>query len=150
MKTEKTIDGKVLGFSAVAALLGMGFAAAMSASADTGVGYGYGAQNGMCDPEQHEAIEEAIESGDYDAWVELMDGRGRITTVVTEDNFETFAAMHEAMEDGDIEEAQALREELGLGVRPQDGSGFRGGMGRGMMHRSLGDDSPFGGYRWDR
>lgn len=138
----KTIDAKLIGFTTVAALMGIGFAMAMTASADTGMGYG--AQRGDCDAEQHEAVEAALEAGDYEAWKELHGDRGRIASVVTEENFATFVEMHEAMEDGDMEKAQELRTELGLGVRPQDGSGNRGGMGDGRgkgagnMHRGQG------------
>ena len=151
MENEKSINAKLIGFTAVAAILGMGFAAAMSASADTNPGYG--AERGQCDSEQHEAVEEALDAGDYDAWVELMDGRGRVTSVVTEDNFDTFVEMHEAMEDGYIEVAQELREDLGLGLKPRDGSGYRNGEGEGKgmragnMHR--GQDSGDGiNNRW--
>jgi hypothetical protein len=131
----KILDAKTLGFGAVAAILGMGFAMAVSVSADTGGGMGWGSQRGACDPERHETLEAAMEDGDYATWLETMDGRGRITQVVTEENFDTFVDMHEAMEEGDYDRAQELRKELGLGVRPQDGTGFRGeGQGRGMGH----------------
>jgi hypothetical protein len=128
-------NAKTLGFGAVAALLGAGFAIAASASADTGMGWG--AERGNCNAEQHEAVENAIENGNYKAWAELMDGRGRITQVVTEENFDTFVKMHEAMEDGDYEKAAEYRKELGLGQRLQDGTGYRGngqhkGWGKGM------------------
>jgi len=89
--------------------------------------------------EEHDAIEEAIEAGDYDTWLELSSefDRGRAFEMITEDNFDTYVAMHEATEAGDYETADELRDELGLNVRPQDGTGFqRGGMRRGMM----GDD----------
>ena len=109
------------------ALLGAGFAIAASASADTGLGFG--AQRGLCDNEQHEAVEAAIEAGKYEEWKDLMDGRGRITQVVTEKNFSTFREMHEAMEEGDYDKAAELRKDLGLGLRPQDGTGNRGGKG---------------------
>ncbi len=82
--------------------------------------------------DRYETLEEALDSNDYDAWVELMDGRGRISDVINEDNFDKFVDMHEAMEDGDYEAAQEIREELGLGMHPQDGTGFHnGGKGNG-------------------
>ncbi len=123
------INTKVIAFSTVAALLGAGFAMAMSASAAGPQG---GLARGTCDPERHEAVEKAMEDGDYEAWKELHGGRGRIASVVNEDNFDTFVAMHEAMESGDTEKAAELREELGLNA-----SGHRGG-GRGGMHRGMG------------
>jgi len=142
MSNVKITDVRVLALVGVAALVGAGAAAALSVSADTGEGYGW--RHGDCDTEQHEAVEAAIEAGNYSEWKELMRDRGRIASVVTAENFDTFAAMHEAMEEGDMDEAQALREELGLGLRLQDGSGYRGGHGKGMgmqtgnMHRGVG------------
>lgn len=144
MKQGKTIDARFIGYTTVAMLMGMGLAAAVGASA-AGRGVGYDAvERGNCDASQHEAVEQVLEAGDYDAWVALMEGHGRITDVVTEDNFDVFIEMHEAMEDGLVEKAQELREDLGLGMHPQDGSGYRGqygeGEGRhaGAMHRGMG------------
>lgn len=83
--------------------------------------------------DRHIAMEAAFENLDYDAWKTLMDERnGRVTEVITEDNFARFADMHEAMEDGDFETAQNIRTELGLGIGPKDGSGFRGMRGSGQ------------------
>ena len=81
----------------------------------------------------HDAIEEAIEAGDFKTWSALSSefDRGRDFTIITEETFPKFVEMHNAMEAGDFEEADALREELGL-VGPQDGSGLKNGMGRGM------------------
>lgn len=77
--------------------------------------------------ERHNLVEDALESGDYGTWADLMDGRGRVSEVINEDNFDTFVKMHEAMEDGDYDTAQEIREELGLGMHHQDGTGFRKG-----------------------
>ena len=86
--------------------------------------------------ERHEAMEDAFESNDYDAWGKLMteDGRHpRVVEVVNEGNFATFVEAHEAGENGDSETASALRAELGLnnGNGPRDGTGFGKGMGQG-------------------
>ena len=136
----KAINTKLITFSTVAALLGAGFAMAVSASAAEPL-TGFGAQRGSCDPERHEALENAMEEGDYAAWKELHGDRGRITSVVTQDNFDTFVEMHEAMESGDTKKASELREELGLTFSPNNNQGARGGMmhggmgaGRGGMH----------------
>lgn len=86
-----------------------------------------------CTPERHTAMQTAFENGDYAAWKELMGDRGRVTQLVTEENFPTFVEMHDLMVAGDTEGAKTLRAELGLGVRAQDGNGWRGqGMG---MHQ---------------
>lgn len=78
--------------------------------------------------ERHSAMEKAFESNDYNAWKNLMNGRGRVTQVVNKDNFARFAKIHELVEDGKTDEANKIRTELGLGL--QNGSGYGMGMGR--------------------
>jgi hypothetical protein len=142
MNTQACTRTRAIGLTALAFTLGIGVALASSASADTVDEVREPGRFG-CDPERHAAMEAAMAEG-YEAWAELMEGKGRISQVVTEENFDTFVEMHEAMEDGNTEEAQELREELGLGVRPHDGSGYRGGQRGGMgmragnMHRGIG------------
>lgn len=79
-----------------------------------------------CDPERHEAMEEAFENNDYNAWKELMSGKGRVTQVINESNFARFAEAHELEEQGKIEEANQIKAELGLGL----GSGSHEGQGQ--------------------
>lgn len=88
-----------------------------------------------CNEERHEAMEDAFELLDYDAWKELMTENGRhprVVDVVTESNFETFVRAHEAGEKGDYETAAQLRAELSLnnGKGPNDGTGHGGKMGQ--------------------
>ncbi|OGZ19377.1 MAG: hypothetical protein A2494_01300 [Candidatus Lloydbacteria bacterium RIFOXYC12_FULL_46_25] len=78
--------------------------------------------------ERHEAMEKAFENKDYAAWKTLMQGRGRVTQVVTQENFAKFAEAHELAEQGKIAEAKQIRNELGLGL----GQGAGRGMGRHM------------------
>jgi hypothetical protein len=137
-----SLSTKHMSFMLAGALLGAGFAIAASASADTGMGWR--ADRGNCNAEQHEAVEEAIEGKDYEAWKELMGDRGRITQVVTEENFNTFVKMHEAMEDGDYGKAAEFRKELGLGQRPQDGTGYRGNGQHKGWDRGMGVGTRFG------
>ncbi|KKR00066.1 MAG: hypothetical protein UU25_C0031G0012 [Microgenomates group bacterium GW2011_GWB1_40_9] len=66
--------------------------------------------------ERHEAMEKAFETKDYNAWKNLMQGRGRVTQVVNQGNFAKFAQAHELAEAGKQEEAAAIRAELGLGL----------------------------------
>jgi len=80
--------------------------------------------------ERHEAMEKAFENKDYNAWKDLMQGRGNVTRVINQDNFAKFAEVHELTEDGKTAEAQKVRQELGLGLRNGSGQGM--GMGRGM------------------
>ena len=100
-----------------------------------GMAYAYQGNPGVRGPqysqERHEAMEKAFETNNYEAWRDLMQGRGRVSQVVTKDNFARFAEAHELMEQGKTDEAQKLAQELGLGARNGHGKGMRG-MGRGM------------------
>lgn len=174
-KNKKTIDARLISFTAVAAILGAGLAAGMGVSAYGGL---MELRGGPIDSEEREAVATALESGDFETWKEAVEAhctnditeerfaemrerhtknaerhdaieeaieandfkawsklssefdRGRAFQVITEETFPTFVKMHNAMEAGDYEEADALREELGL-TSPRDGSGFKGGMGKG-------------------
>jgi Spy/CpxP family protein refolding chaperone len=134
MNNTKVLDAKVMTFSTVAAILGATFAIAMSTSAAAPeYPANVGGLRGECTAEHHEEIEQALENGDYASWKELRGDRGRISQVVTEQNFSTFVAMHEAMEAGDTAKANELRAELGL---PEHGKGMMRGNGRGIgAHR---------------
>jgi len=70
----------------------------------------------------------AFENNDYNAWKEQMGGRGRVSQVINEENFERFAEAHRLALEGKTEEAAKIRQELGLGL--QNGSGK--GMGQGF------------------
>ena len=73
--------------------------------------------------ERHDAMEKAFESNDYNAWKNLMNGRGRVTQVITKDNFARFAQIHKLVEAGKTDEANKIRTELGLGLGNVNGSG---------------------------
>ena len=88
------------------------------------------------DEERHLEMQTAFENMDYQTWVTLMQGKGRVLEVVNEDNFEQFSQMHEAKISGDIETANSIREELGLGLGQGKGSGQRQGHGKGMDQRN--------------
>ena len=72
--------------------------------------------------EHRTEMEAAILQG-YDAWKALVEEhpRGRITEVITEDNFDKFVEMHNAKQNGDFETAQQIAEELGLQARNKFG-----------------------------
>lgn len=74
---------------------------------------------------ERQAIEDSITNQDYNTWQEIIDSRPRITDYINQDNFAQFAEMHQLMKDGKFEEAQAIRDELGLPDRM--GMGFGGG-----------------------
>lgn len=80
-----------------------------------------------------ESVEAAITSRDYQAWKNIIDSRPRITDYITADNFDKFAQMHELMQNGQFEEAQKIKAELGLpdNLGAMGGFGPGHGMGRG-------------------
>jgi hypothetical protein len=73
--------------------------------------------------ERHEAMTQAFENNDYNAWKELMQGRGRVSQVINEGNFARFAEMHQLMLEGKTNEANTIRTELGLGLQNRSGQG---------------------------
>lgn len=76
-------------------------------------------------PERHDQMEQAFEAKDYATWKGLMTGKGRVTEVVNEGNFSRFAEMHELQESGKVAEANAIRQELGLGNGNGKGHGMQ-------------------------
>ena len=80
--------------------------------------------------ERHEAMAKVFENNDYNGWKSLMQGRGMATQVVNEGNFERFAEMHQLNLEGKTDEAQKIRQELGLGLGNGSGNGMHG-VGRG-------------------
>jgi hypothetical protein len=67
------------------------------------------------DPQRHEEMLNAFENNDYNKWKELMQGRGRVTEKIDEQNFSRFSEMRRLMLDGKTDEANQIRTELGLG-----------------------------------
>lgn len=82
-------------------------------------------------PERHALMMKAFEGNDYTTWKSQMGNRGA-TRVVTEQNFARFTQMHNLMLEGKINEANAIRSELGLGQG--------GGRGQGMMGAQRGQN----------
>jgi len=107
------------------AIVMMGAFAVSSAFAYQG---DYTKQGPAYSPERHSAMEEAMESNNYEAWSELMADRGRVTRVVNAENFAQFAEAHQLAHEGDLEGADAIRKELGLKTR--DGEKVGAGYGR--------------------
>ena len=97
---------------------------------------GIGQGNGVyVSDELHLAIENAIETGNYQEWLNLREEnnlpvRG-IMSAMTEENFHLFSEMYNARENGDLETVQAIRAELGFGQgsRGMGGQGKRKGTG---------------------
>jgi hypothetical protein len=60
-----------------------------------------------------EEMKQALESGDYQAFREVAEGRPLLSDM-TEADFEKMVLMHQYRIDGDTESADAIRDELGL------------------------------------
>lgn len=118
----------IAGITAVASLS----VASASVYAATGDEVGTEMQKGpRFDQETRDAIHDAMEAGDYEAWKNLLiqgEGEPKIFDFITEDNFAQFAEMHEARQNGDHETAKAIAEEIGFepGMRGGKGQGKRG------------------------
>jgi hypothetical protein len=78
-------------------------------------------------PERHEQMEKAFEKNDYNAWKNLMNGRGRVSDVINEGNFNRFAEAHKLMEEGKTDEANKIRQEFGLGQGGKNGQDMNNG-----------------------
>lgn len=76
---------------------------------------------------RHTAMTEVFASKDYEAWKKLMDSRDRALKVVTKDNFAKFVEAHHLAEEGKYDEADEIREELGLRTRNSKQTGHRNG-----------------------
>jgi hypothetical protein len=86
--------------------------------------------------ERHSAMQKALETNDYNAWKTLMEGKGRVTEVINQDNFAKFAEAYKLALKGDMAGAEKIRQELGL----NQGQGMKGGLGKGMnngMHNGM-------------
>lgn len=93
---------------------------------------------------KHEAIDAAIESGNYDEWKKLMEEMvpdntsGRTNPLlekITKENFARFAEMHKLQEEAKdkLDQAGVIAKELGLPERPGMGGPhmMKGGFGPG-------------------
>ena len=130
----KKINKKRLG------VLGLGLG--LGALTLGGFGYSAGAFQGdysqkgpNCNPERHETMEKVFENNDYQAWKNLMEGRGRVTEIINEESFSKFAEAHRLALEGKIDEAKVIREELGLGKNRGEGRGMRHSKRTGMSQQ---------------
>lgn len=110
----------ILGLGALAVILGGAFVFANNSEAYRG---DPNVKGPNYSDERHNSMLEAFKNKDYSAWKDLMQGRGRVTQVINEDNFAKFAEAHELMLQGKTDDAQKIRAELGLGLRNGNGGG---------------------------
>ncbi len=78
-------------------------------------------------PERHTQMTEAFANNDYTAWKNLMGNTGA-RRMVTQENFARFTEMHKLMLEGKTDEANTIRQELGMG----HGRGMKNGGQRGQ------------------
>ncbi len=88
-------------------------------------------------PERHEAMLKAFTNKDFSAWKKLMGDRGPARIIDNQDKFNKFVEARQAALNGNTDQAQQLRAELGLG----------NGMGKAnsnrMMRRGAGSGNGF-------
>ena len=87
--------------------------------------------------EEREAeMEKVMESKDYEAWVKLMEQDGRkpgVLNKISEETFPKFAEAYQLAHEGETEEANQIREELGMGQGQRKGNGQGRGQGQGSI-----------------
>jgi len=96
-----------------------------------------GQQNGQGGNGQMEEVRQAVENNDYNAWVELTTGTPRgeeMLEKINADNFYLLNEMHQARQDGDLEKAKEIADQLGIEVGPFGGERMgKGGKGMGRQ-----------------
>jgi len=95
--------------------------------------------------EMKEAVKVALQDGDYDAFLEAVEGSPVADIVDSPEEFALFTEAHDLREAGDREAAREIMEELGFeGKMHGRGHGSRGdgdGRGEGRMNGFRGNDS---------
>jgi len=87
-----------------------------------GMGMGMGREGkrpemGTKNPENRQAVEQAILNNDYDSWYALMTENGqtpKILDIITKDNFAKFSEATKLFKDGNKDEAAKIFQELGI------------------------------------
>lgn len=95
--------------------------------------------------EREVEMDKVMENKDFEGWKNLMteDGRtpGVLRKIDTQAEFEKFAQAHGLIDEGRIDEANAIRTELGLGQGQGNGKRQGNGQGRGQNSRGMHVDS---------
>ncbi len=81
--------------------------------------------------EHKEAVHEAVENNDYEAFLEAVEGSPIADIVTSEDDFDLFVEAHELRAEGDKEAAKEIMAELGFPEK--EGRGHKYGHMQGMM-----------------
>lgn len=75
--------------------------------------------------ENRQAVYDAMDSGDYNAWKEAMGERPSAESI-TEEDFQKLLEAHQFIKDGDVESARAIKSELGMGMGKRNGGNGQG------------------------
>ncbi|OHA59242.1 MAG: hypothetical protein A2589_03465 [Candidatus Vogelbacteria bacterium RIFOXYD1_FULL_46_19] len=121
-----------LGLGSLAVILGVTALSAGSALAYQGDPSVAGPN---CSADRQAEMRTIFQNKDYQAWKSLKQNQGRVTQIITEANFAKLVEAHELALEGKLEEAQKIRQELGLGLKNgsgRQGGGMNMGMGRGL------------------
>ncbi len=60
------------------------------------------------------SVLEALDAGDYDAWLTAVGEDAKITEFINEDNFDDLLEAHELIRDDEKEAAKEIMQELGV------------------------------------
>lgn len=71
-------------------------------------------------------MQKSFETNDYNLWKSQMGDRG-VTRVINEGNFARFAEAYRLAKEGRYEDAQKIRQELGLNAQNRNGGNMKGG-----------------------
>jgi len=93
-------------------VLAIAIAAAAGATTVFASNDGFGGHMFGQDKEDRDAMEAAMESGDYDTWKSLVTAKA--DQFASEENFNNLKQIHDLMKEGKTEEADQLREDLGM------------------------------------
>ena len=90
--------------------------------------------------EAHDAMRQAVEKEDYEAFKTAVSGTPLADAVDTEDDFKQFVKAHLLKEDGKWEESKKILDELGVKPPQHQGMGRHHGMGKGHQFSELTDE----------
>ncbi len=123
MNSKKIIIPSIFGLAAIAVMAAAGVSDTLAYRGD------FSEKGPNYSEQRHEIMENAFEENNYNAWKEQINGQGRVSDIITEENFSRFAEAHRLGEAGETAKADEIRKELGL--RTSDGERMREGYGKG-------------------
>jgi hypothetical protein len=97
----------------------------------------------------HEQLESAIDNNDYDSWIKIrqennLPMNGRMFKAIDKDNFNLYVEMHNANIAGDIDRAESIKAELGLGHGMMNSKARSGMHGSGIQNSGMQDNEMHG------